>query len=195
VLEDNLRLYNIIKCKKSIDLPTHATLWDVPRVLRCKKKYTALSYAFRALEWTYKLKTASPRGHCELAHFLDAESLISSSTVPQFLPHSFSEPGQDLQVVLLINRLTLRYPVNHDYASDDEEIDHHCLSLRLAHSCFFHSRWSWCLPKRRLPLGLRIVLKYTRFIICDDMFKHFQLFCDSFHDVRANTFSGCLFLI
>jgi hypothetical protein len=29
-------------------------------------------------------KTASPRGRCELAHCLDAESMISSSTIPAF---------------------------------------------------------------------------------------------------------------
>jgi hypothetical protein len=29
-------------------------------------------------------KTASPQGRCELAHCLDAESMISSSTIPEF---------------------------------------------------------------------------------------------------------------
>jgi hypothetical protein len=38
----------------------------------------------RMLECTYQLKTASPRGRCELAHCLDAEFMISSSTIPAF---------------------------------------------------------------------------------------------------------------
>jgi hypothetical protein len=38
----------------------------------------------RALECTYLLKTASPQGHCELAHCLDVESMISSFTIPSF---------------------------------------------------------------------------------------------------------------
>jgi hypothetical protein len=74
-----------------------------------------------------------------LAHCVDAESLISFSIIPAsfFSPHVFSEPGQNLQTALLINHLTLRYPFNHDYASNIEENDHHCLHLRLAHSCCF----------------------------------------------------------
>jgi hypothetical protein len=68
----------------------------------------------RALECTYQLKTASPRGHCELAYCLDAESMISSSTVLAFSSHLFSELGQDLQLVLLIDRLTPMYPFNHE---------------------------------------------------------------------------------
>jgi hypothetical protein len=35
----------------------------------------------QALECTYWLKTASPQGRCELAHCLDPESIISSSTI------------------------------------------------------------------------------------------------------------------
>jgi hypothetical protein len=38
----------------------------------------------RAQECIYRLKTASPRGRCELVHCLDAESMISSSTIPAF---------------------------------------------------------------------------------------------------------------
>jgi hypothetical protein len=34
-------------------------------------------------------------------------------------------------VVLLINCLILRYPFNHDYGSDVEENDHHCLHILL----------------------------------------------------------------
>jgi hypothetical protein len=40
----------------------------------------------------------------------------------------------------------------------------------------------------RLPLRFRIVWKNPRFVTCDDIFKHIQLFCDSFHDVGANVF-------
>jgi hypothetical protein len=38
----------------------------------------------RALECTYRLKIDSWRGHCELVHCLDAESMISTSTIPAF---------------------------------------------------------------------------------------------------------------
>jgi hypothetical protein len=43
-----------------------------------------VNWGGQALESTYRLKTAPPRGHCELAHCPDAESMISSSTIPAF---------------------------------------------------------------------------------------------------------------
>jgi hypothetical protein len=66
----------------------------------------------RALECTDQGKTASPWGRCELAHCLDAESMISFSTIPAFSSHSLSELGQDLQVVLLINCSALRSTIS-----------------------------------------------------------------------------------
>jgi hypothetical protein len=89
--------------------------------------------AVRALECTHRLITASRRLRCELKHCLDAESTISSSTVPGFL--SSLVIGAWLE--RSIKHLALRYTFNHDYASDFEENDNHCLHLRCIHYYFW----------------------------------------------------------
>jgi hypothetical protein len=105
-------------------LSTYFSLWGTD------KSYRGLNAVNRGSvgtqECSYWLKIASRQGPCELAHCLVVESMISSSKSPSFL-----QLGQDLQLVFLINCLTLRYPFNHDYASDVEENDHHCLHILL----------------------------------------------------------------
>jgi hypothetical protein len=63
-------------------LSTHFSLWGID------KSYRGLIQVNRwgvgALECTYLLKIASRRGNFELAHFIDAESIISSSTTSAF---------------------------------------------------------------------------------------------------------------
>lgn len=57
--------------------------------------------------------------------------------IRHFLPHCFSQLDQDFDVVLMLNRLTLRYPFNSNDAPDIEETYKHHLQFRLAHSRFF----------------------------------------------------------
>jgi hypothetical protein len=87
----------------------------------------------QALEQTYLLKITSWQGHCELGLSLDAQSMISSSTTAAFSPRSILELGQDIQAVILVKRLNVKYPFNYDYASNIEENDL-CCHLQLAHS-------------------------------------------------------------
>jgi hypothetical protein len=89
----------------------------------------------QVLECTYGAEIASRRGHYEVAHCLGAISMICSSTVCPFRSHSFSELGQDLQIVRLINCLTFRCPFNRDYATDGTENGRHCHHLRHVYFC------------------------------------------------------------
>jgi hypothetical protein len=59
-------------------LSTHFSLWGTGKSHR--GLYPVNRGGDGALEYTYQLKSASPREHCELVHCLDAESIISSST-------------------------------------------------------------------------------------------------------------------
>jgi hypothetical protein len=120
-------------------------------------------------------------------HCLDAESMISSTILAfssALILGAWSGPPSST----LINGLTLRYPFNHDFASDVKERDHHCLHFQLVYSCFIYSRGSGCLPLHRFPVCFWTVLKNLSFITYDDIFQHMWLFCHSFHDVRANVF-------
>jgi hypothetical protein len=70
-------LFHLIDRLKMSSFPTHYS----------EKSQVAKSGEWggvRVLECTYRLKTASSRGRCELAHCLVAESMISSSTIPTF---------------------------------------------------------------------------------------------------------------
>jgi hypothetical protein len=62
-------------------LSTHFSLWGKGKSHR---GLNLVNGGVGALECTYRLKTASPRGRCELVHYLDAESMIFSSTIPAF---------------------------------------------------------------------------------------------------------------
>lgn len=66
----------------------------------------------QALKCVYQLKTAWGKQCCELMHCLHAVVLPQ---IQPFFTHSFSQLGQDLDVVLLINRLTLSYPFHYDH--------------------------------------------------------------------------------
>jgi hypothetical protein len=84
-----------------------------------------------------------------------------------FLPHSFSGLGQHLaQVLLSVNRLTLRYPLNHNFASNVEANDHNCFHLWLVHRSFSHARRCGCLPSKRSVFSMwqdlfRLSTEYT----------------------------------
>lgn len=63
--------------------------------------------------------------------------MISFSHLWTYFSHSFSDLGQDVQLLISINRLTSRYPFKHDYASDVDEHGYHLLHIRQVHSCYF----------------------------------------------------------
>jgi hypothetical protein len=96
----------------------------------------------QVMECAYWLKTASHQECCELTNCLDAESIISSSTIPafssSFVLGTWSEPPNSM----LNQPFDPQESVNHDYVSDAEVNNHHCLHLQLAYSCFFHSQRS-----------------------------------------------------
>jgi hypothetical protein len=111
------------------------------------------------------------QGHCEELQCLDAKHTIFLPQFQPFLPHSFSEICQDLQVLFLINHLTLRYPFSHYYTFYVEENSHLCLHLWLARSCFFHSLWSgW---------------KWHN-IITAHLIRHLETFCQSYLNFTRN---------
>jgi hypothetical protein len=168
-------------------LSMHFSVWGTGK---CHRVLNLVRGGGQALKSTYQLKTASLQGHCELVHCCDAESMISSSTIPAF-SSLFLELGQDLQVVLLINCLTLRYPFNHGYASDVTENSHHCLHFLPAHYWFFSFSVNGCLLMHQLPHRFWIILKSPCFITCDNIFKHIRLFCDLLQDI-SKCFSGFL---
>lgn len=136
-----------------------------------------------AWECVYWLKTAWQKWHCELAHCLDAESTFLLPQIWPFLPHLFSQLGQDLYVVLLVNRLTLRYShsimimllmlkttINIAFSFD--------LLIRLFS---FSAKW-----ESSSALIASSFLDCTKcFITCDDVFQQVRLLFSSFH-VRAN---------
>lgn len=94
----------------------------------------------RALEISHELKIAWRRGRSKLAQCDGVDPRFLLPQFQPFLSQFFSELGQDLRALFPINRLTINYPLNHYYTSDVEE-NHHCLHLRLAHSCSSNLLW------------------------------------------------------
>lgn len=82
-------------------------------------------------------KTVSQRVHCVPRHCLDENPCVVAPQIRPLLPQSFSMLSQDLDVVLLVYRLALRYPFNHDDTINIEKNYEHALLFGLAHSYFF----------------------------------------------------------
>jgi hypothetical protein len=74
--------FHLIDMLKWVPFSKHFSLWGTGKSHR--RLNPVNRGGVRALECTYRLKIASPRGHCELVHRLVAETVISSSTGPTF---------------------------------------------------------------------------------------------------------------
>jgi hypothetical protein len=80
-------------------LSMHFSLWGIGKSHRGLNPVNRGSFGVQ--ECTYHLKIASPRGHCELTHCLDAESTISSSVSPTC--QSFFNFTRNFRLIALLN--------------------------------------------------------------------------------------------
>jgi hypothetical protein len=77
---------------------------------------------------------------CELTHCLDAEYIISSSTIPAFSSSFVLGTWSGPPSSTFDQPFDPQESINHDYVSDLEVHIHHSLHLQLAYSCFLHSQ-------------------------------------------------------
>lgn len=125
---------------------------------------------------------------CSLVHF----SLLGAgrSRMPQrvirlqyrwILLRALSQLGHNLNVVLLVYRLSSKYPLKHDDTLNiQEKEDNHHLLIR--------TFWSL-----ELTICFRLILEYPWFVTSDDFFYPFRLCCESLHSVRADLFFCSLY--